>query len=139
MSTQVFMEIAESWISLASFRISLQLDPTQPQIPFYIHFGICANIQMSKRNFVMKSYLWLEKVDYLGNLLWIILNLLFCLRNIITIAKFCIICHNAFYSLNDKPNLSYLEATLNEVQRIVGVAYMGIFRVAKVSYRFNLC
>lgn len=35
-------------------------------------------------------------------------------------------------SLNDKQNLSYLEATLNEVQRIVGVAYMGIFRVAKV-------
>ena len=37
------------------------------------------------------------------------------------------------YSLKDKPNLSYLEATLNEVQRIVGVAYMGIFRVAKVE------
>ena len=36
-------------------------------------------------------------------------------------------------SLNDKQNLSYLEATLNEVQRIVGVAYMGIFRVAKVK------
>jgi len=36
-------------------------------------------------------------------------------------------------SLNDKPNLSYLEATLNEVQRIVGVAYMGIFRVAKTD------
>jgi len=36
-------------------------------------------------------------------------------------------------SLNDKPNLSYLEATLNEVQRIVGVAFMGIPRLAKTD------
>ena len=57
----------------------------------------------------------------------------------ITIAKLHIIYDNEFYSLNDKPNLSYLEATLNEVQRIVGVAYMGIFRVAKVKYKSNLC
>ena len=36
-------------------------------------------------------------------------------------------------SLNDKPHLSYFEATLNEIQRIVGLAYMGIFRIAKVN------
>ena len=51
----------------------------------------------------------------------------------ITIAKLHIIYDNEFYSLNDKPNLSYLEATLNEVQRIVGVAFMGIPRLAKVN------
>ena len=39
-----------------------------------------------------------------------------------------------FYSLSDKPNLSYFEAVANEVQRIVGVAFMGIFRMAKVSF-----
>ena len=55
----------------------------------------------------------------------------------ITIAKLHIIYDNEFYSLNDKPNLSYLEATLNEVQRIVGVAFMGIPRLAKVNYKFN--
>ena len=54
-------------------------------------------------------------------------------------ARLTIINNNISNSLNDKPNLSYLEATLNEVQRIVGVAYMGIFRVAKVKYKFNLC
>jgi len=36
-------------------------------------------------------------------------------------------------SLNDKPDLSYLEAVSYEVQRIVGVAYMGIFRMAKTD------
>merc|ERR1712241_450392 len=36
-------------------------------------------------------------------------------------------------SLNDKPNLGYLEAVANEVQRIVGVAFMGIFRIAKAD------
>ena len=41
-------------------------------------------------------------------------------------------------SLNDKPDLSYFEATLNEVQRIVGLAYMGIFRIAKVNSIFKI-
>ena len=54
------------------------------------------------------------------------------LKTIITIAKSYIIYDYAIYSLNDKPNLSFLEATLNEVQRIVGVAFMGIPRLAKV-------
>ena len=36
------------------------------------------------------------------------------------------------FSLNDKTNLPYLEAVANEVQRIVGIAFTGIFRIAKV-------
>ena len=46
--------------------------------------------------------------------------------------------HISIDSLNDKPNLSYFEATLNEVQRIVGLAYMGIFRIAKVNLLFKI-
>ena len=45
--------------------------------------------------------------------------------------------HISTDSLNDKPDLSYFEATLNEVQRIVGLAYMGIFRIAKVNSLFK--
>ena len=40
------------------------------------------------------------------------------------------------YSLSDKPSLPYLEAVAYEVQRIVGIAYMSIFRMARVSFAF---
>lgn len=42
-----------------------------------------------------------------------------------------------FLSLDDKQNLSYFEAVSNEVQRIMGLAYTGIFRIAKV--RSKIC